>query len=143
MSAMTRETMGHALLEPESILPSQFSPSLGEMPEKRLLLAVLEEAVGTYQRNVMATDRRGRALFADVEAWFASDDSRWPCSFGAICDAIGLNTAYLRSGLGAWMDACRTRSHETAVRPYRFPFRRVNGTRHRTTGRAPGLAKHA
>ena len=56
MPAMTMETMGHMLLEPVSILPSQLPSSTVETPEKRLLLAVLEEAVGTYQRNVMATD---------------------------------------------------------------------------------------
>lgn len=143
MSAMTTETKGHVLLEPESILPSQFSPATAETPEKRLLLAVLEEAVGTYQRNVTATDRHGRALFTDVAAWFASEDSIWLCSFVAICDAIGLNATYVRSGLGLWMDAHRTRSREAAESPYRFPFRRVNGARHRATGRAPGTAKRA
>jgi hypothetical protein len=141
---MTMEAMGHALLEPEIILPSQLPCATVETPEKRLLLAVLEEAVWTYQRNLMATEPRGRALFTDVEAWFASEDSLPLYSFVAICEVIGLNATYVRSGLGLWRDAARrTRSREAPEPPYRSPFRRVNGTRHRATGRAPGMAKRA
>ena len=63
------------MIEPDIILPAQFLPRIIATPEKRLLLAVLEEAVGTYQRYVMATDHRSRATFAEVEAWFASEDA--------------------------------------------------------------------
>ena len=96
---MTIEAMGHVLLEPEIILPSQLPCATVETPEKRLLLAVLEEAVWTYQRNRMATEPRGRALFTDVEAWFASEDSDWTFSFVAICDVLGLDASYLRRGI--------------------------------------------
>ena len=110
-------------------------------PEKRLLLAVLEEAVGTYQRYASAPrlDGRDRAVLADVEAWFASADSHELYSFVAICDALGLEATYVRSGLGLWVDSDRAPRHEG----YRFPFRRVNGVRHRANGRAPGMARRA
>ena len=131
-------------MEPDVVLPVQFLPQTVGTPEKRLLLAVLEEAVGTYQRYFMATDRRSRTVFDDVEAWFASEDSVWLYSFVAICDAIGLDPTYVRSGLGQWADTHRAPPVlETAQSPYRFPFRRVSGVRHRTTGRAPGMARRA
>jgi hypothetical protein len=132
------------MIEPDIILPSHLLHRTLATPEKRLLLAVLEEAVGTYQRYVVATDRRSVAILADVEAWFASDDAAWLYAFVAICDALGIDATYVRSGLAAWADTHRTPSFDDAPQPlYRFPFRRVNGTRHRTNGRAQGMSKQA
>lgn len=130
-------------LEPDILLPAQVALATSAKPEKRLLLAVLEEAVGTYQRYITATDRRSRATLADVEAWFASEDGTFLYSFVAICDAIGFDAAYVRSGLGSWGETRRGLSLEPAQPPYRFPFRRVNGTRQRTNGRAPGVLRSA
>ena len=130
-------------VEPDFILPTQFLRGSVATPEKRLLLAVLEEAVGTYQRHVTPTDERSLALLADVEAWFASEDSGWLYSFVAICDVLGLDATYVRSGLGLWTHTRRSRSSEATESPYRSPFRRVSGMRHRTNGRAPGSARRA
>lgn len=131
------------MIEPDIILPSQFLPRTVGTPEKRLLLAVLEEAVGTYQRYVMATDRRGRAILADVEAWFASEDTLWLYSFVGICDALGLDATYVRAGLAPWANRHRARALVAPRSLYRFPFRRVNGTRLRTNGRAEGTPRRA
>ena len=102
-------------LEPESVLPSQYfaqaAVDASLQPEKRLMLAVLEDAVGTFQKYV----ERPRAdsaqrLFAEVEDWFASDDQDWPYSFVNISHALGLDAAYLRAGLARWRDRQRSRS---------------------------------
>lgn len=93
------------------ILPSQLLPRTITTPEQRLLLAVLEEAVGTFQRYVMATDRHTRDMFTDVVAWFASEDTAWPCSFVAICDALGIDAPYVRSGLERWLGTRRLGTH--------------------------------
>jgi hypothetical protein len=129
------------MVESDLILPVQFLPRSIATPEKRLLLAVLEEAVGTYQRYASARrlDGRERAVLADVEAWFASVDSRQLYSFVGICDALGLEATHVRSGLGLWLDSHGAPKHEG----YRFPFRRVNGVRHQANGRAPGLVRRA
>jgi len=100
--------------------------------EHRLLLAVLEEAIWTYQRYAFANDRRGVALLSQVEEWFASEDSEWMFSFVAICDALGLETTYLRAGLLQLRDRDRVASQAGAPLPP-CCFRRVSGTRHRTT----------
>jgi hypothetical protein len=131
------------MLEPDIILPSQYLSRTFATPEKRLLLAVLEEAVATFQRYVIATDHHSRAMFADVEAWFASEETAWLYSFNGICDALGIDATYVRSGLGRWRGTHRMPSFETAQTPYRFPFRRVNGTRHRTNGRPEGMRRRA
>ena len=102
---------GAVELEPETVLPSQFfaRPTVDAslQPEKRLMLAVLEDAVGTFQKYANARDRAGQKLFAEVEDWFASDDQEWPYSFVNICHALGLEPAYLRRGLARWRDRQR------------------------------------
>ena len=133
-------------LEPETILPTQFASNgsidASLQAEKRLMLAVLEEAVGTYQKYVGSRDRNGIRLFEEAEDWFVSDEIEWPFSFMNICHTLGLEVDYFRSGLAKWR-----RNQEATVRAggrvVRFPFRRVNGTRHSITGKAPGLRKSA
>jgi len=133
-------------LEPEMMLPSQFFPRLqidaSLQPEKRLMLAVLEEAVGTFQKYAFATTRQAERIFAEAEDWFSSEDIEWPYSFRNICDGLGLEAPYIRRGLVAWKAKQRARAeHGTNV--VRFPFRRVNGTRHAITGRPVGLRHSA
>lgn len=133
-------------LEPETILPSQFFGGLqidaSMQPEKRLMLAVLEDAVGTFQKHVHAHDRRGHTLFTEAEEWFASDETEWPFSFVTMCTGLGLEPVYVRRGLWRWRDEQRAR-RSTGAGVIRFPFRRVNGTRHAITGRPIGLRRSA
>jgi hypothetical protein len=132
-------------LEPETILPSQFFDRIqidaSLQPEKRLMLAVLEDAVGTFQKYVAASTRRGQRLFTEAEEWFASDSRAWPFDFESICEALGLEASFVRTGLWRWRDAQRGPSPSAKV--VRFPFRRVNGRRHSITGRAVGLRHSA
>ncbi|HLK10676.1 MAG TPA: hypothetical protein VKW76_04810 [Candidatus Binatia bacterium] len=61
-------------------------------PEKRLMLAVLTDAVATLRRT--RTERR-RAI-AEAHAWFVATDPGWPFSFVNVCDALGLDAARVR-----------------------------------------------
>jgi hypothetical protein len=129
------------VLEPETVLPEQLIGTgrfdASGMPEKRLLLAVLEDAVITFQRYVTSTRRRGQRLFGEAEAWIVSEDVSWTCSFRNVCDALGFDSCYLRQGLLAWRD--RQRRENAPPRPYRHPFRRLSGSRTRAIGRPIGL----
>ena len=133
-------------LEPETILPSQFFDRLqidaSLQPEKRLMLAVLEDAVGTFQKHVTAATRRGQRHFTEAEQWFASDIADWPFAFESICEALGLEASFVRRGLWHWRDAQRG-PVPTSAKVVRFPFRRVNGRRHSITGRPVGLRRSA
>jgi hypothetical protein len=143
---MEESSGGSAGLEPETILPSQFFDRVQIdatlQPEKRLMLAVLEDAVGAFQKHVSATGRRGRRLFGEADDWFGSADTEWPFAFENICAALGLEPAYIRSGLRRWRDAQRVPGPDHA-QIVRFPFRRVNGRRHSITGRPVGLRRSA
>jgi hypothetical protein len=138
-------TGGGLGLEPETVLPSQFFDRFkidaSLQPEKRLMLAVLEDAVGTFQKYAGATSRRSRRLHAEAEEWFADSDVTWPFAFRNICQALGLEPEWLRRGLERW----RLEQTQTTESPkvLRFPFRRVNGRRHSITGRPVGLRKSA
>jgi hypothetical protein len=113
-----------------------------KQPEKRLMLAVLEDAVGTFQKYVNTRERNGQRLFSEVEEWFNSDDLQWPYSFVNVSQALGLDVSYMRRGLGRWRDRQRAVC-DAAGNVVRFPFRRVNGSRHMITGRASGLRRSA
>ena len=90
-------------LEPETILPEQFFRRSGESsPERRLMLAVLEEALLDVRRSANRRTLRMRRLADEVEGWFAANDEGWPCSFLRICHALGLDAAAVRTRLARW-----------------------------------------
>jgi len=92
-----------SLFQADVLLADQFAAtfrardSLG--PEKRLILAVLEEAIRCLQKFISAGGRRHRALFRDAEEWIMEENSDWPFSFENSCLALGLNPGYLRRGV--------------------------------------------
>ena len=94
------------LVEPEILLPSQFfdrfrGHSILE-GERRLMLAVLEDAVSCFQKYAGATRQRGQRLFHEAEEWFQDEDESWPFSFASICTVLGIDAAYFREQLERW-----------------------------------------
>ena len=77
-------------------------------PEKRLMLALLEGAVGDFQKYATASNGRGRRLFADVNVWFCSTSRDRFLDFESICDGLGIDPSFLRSGLNRWRAARRS-----------------------------------
>jgi hypothetical protein len=124
------------------ILPSQFSEQVSlkqtDRGEKRLMLAVLEEAVATFQRNVDAKSRHGQRVFREAEEWIWSNDSSWPFAFENVCHALDIEPAFLRRGLERWKEA-QLAAPSGRARVYRFPFRRVNGRRSSVSLRSHGI----
>ena len=107
------------------------------------MLAVLEEAIATFQRHVSSETRRSKRLVEDVEEWVNGTPEESPFSFDNICAALDLEPQYLRTGLARWK-AVEQRKHQAgAPAVYRFPFRRVNGRRHSITGPREYLKKSA
>ncbi len=96
------------LLQPDTLLPTQYFASLKrkshQEPERRLAIAVLEDAVDCFQKHLLARDRKSQQLFVDADEWISSDDRSWPFAFENICDLLQINSEYLRRGLAAWKD---------------------------------------
>ena len=87
---------GSNWLDVQVILPEQAIPRRALDPERRLMLAVLQEAVATY---LAGGQRSVRANVLEIEQWFASEDTSWPYSFGNLCDALGLDRSAVRRSL--------------------------------------------
>lgn len=104
---MPRQRQGIDDLAPETIVPAQFHSGrrvdASSMPEKRLLLAVLEEALATLRKYAGSRSANGQRLYREVHHWFASNEASWPCSFVSVCDALGIEPSRLRRGLAEWM----------------------------------------
>jgi hypothetical protein len=92
-----------SLFQPDSLLPTQYFDTFRRKsslePEKRLMLAVLEDGVACFQKHVMARDGKEKALFRDVEHWILGKNDDWLFSFENICDSLGFNPWYIRQGL--------------------------------------------
>jgi len=80
------------------IVPESFPTVAAALwqPERRLMLAVLEDAIDTYVKHVTSPRGIGRARYNEVANWFRSEDSEWPFSFVSICETLGLEPPVVR-----------------------------------------------
>lgn len=94
------------LFQPDTLLPSQYFGRMRRRTEfdgeRRLMIAVLEDAVDVYRKQVGAKDARNQALFRDAEEWIEDPDRTWLFSFQNICDVLDIDAEYVRRGLHAW-----------------------------------------
>jgi hypothetical protein len=94
------------LFEPDVLLPGQFfsffRKEAGFNRERRLMLAVLEDAIDCFQKYAHTNDLRGRQLFLESYEWIMSGDKRWLFSFENICQIVDMNPDYIRQGLNRW-----------------------------------------
>jgi len=101
------------LFQPDVLIPWQYFDTLrsktGMEPEKRLMLAVLEDAVRCYQDNLAAESDTKRKLFDETEEWFLEEGVDAAFSFESICDALDLNPEYVRKGLLRWKEKTLTK----------------------------------
>lgn len=101
---MTDRSFG--LFEPDALLPAQFYAAFrggsAVRGEKRLMLAVLEDALDCYQKYAFSRDVHGRQLFDESQDWITSCNRVWFFSFENICETLGINPEYLRRGLETW-----------------------------------------
>jgi hypothetical protein len=101
---MTDRSFG--LFEPDALLPAQFYAAFrggsAVRGEKRLMLAVLEDALDCYQKYAFARDGHGQQLFTEACEWIASESRDWFFSFENICETLEITPEYLRRGLESW-----------------------------------------
>jgi len=86
---------------PSPPLPSQLLYAPKEStPERRLLAAVLQDAVHIIQRGLAYHERRELTdTYRDAMAWVAAERTTWPCSFVALCESLGLDAESVRTRL--------------------------------------------
>ncbi len=91
-----------SFFQPDILVAARYHATTYLESEKRLMLAVLEEAVLCFQKYISAGDIREKALFCDAEKWIVEENTDWPFSFENICQVLGFNPSYLRNGLLRW-----------------------------------------
>lgn len=128
----------------DHMLPVQFAEllrrSTQRAPEQRLMAAVLVDAIRELCESAGVQTTSAQRILGETSEWFESSDVSWPFSFENICDALRLDSAWIRGLLGRWL-ASHARS---AQRPAKIPFiRRVAGSRNRITGDARRLRSAA
>src|SRR5947199_10324559 len=90
------------LFQPDTLLPSQFFDRVRRRSEhdgeRRLMIAVLEDAVDVYRKQAGVRDARAQQLFHEAVEWIEDPDQTWLFSFQYMCDVLGLDAHYLRPG---------------------------------------------
>ena len=92
---------------PGILTPAQFyERAHRDNPEtqaiKRLMFAVLADAVRCFQTYASAQSRAGLRMFGEVEWWILDRNSEGPFTFRAICETLGIEPDRLRDGLHKW-----------------------------------------
>jgi hypothetical protein len=95
-----------SIFVPDIVTPEQFYDSRrddsGSTPVKRLMMAVLEDALRCFQNNADATGGSRSRLFAEAEQWLCNDQGTGLFSFETVCETLGIQPHFLRSGLREW-----------------------------------------
>jgi hypothetical protein len=138
----------------DALLPAQYYDNHSKTlePERRLLLALLVDAVRCYQTGITAPGGSRTRLFAEAERWLFKPQRNVPFAFEDICDVLEIDPAYLRRGLRRWRD--RRLANEAPQLVRRSPVilrkrvavhesrsRRAVGNRHRRQGSSSFAAR--
>ena len=91
------------ILEPDIFLPSQFYGSGGLSRklegEKRLMIAVLKDAVECLEKYRGSSNSVARSNYENAIEWVMDNGTDWLFSFTNICDLLGFDPQYLRDVL--------------------------------------------
>lgn len=117
-------------------------PEVIASPTNRLMLAILEEALVTFQKGLISYDPQQRSHSHEVDRWVASKDEDFVFSFESICSCLKIDPAYVREGLKRIRTAAnqgRIVRNLHALRRERMVGRRA--WRGRITVKRPSLAR--
>ena len=114
------------LFEPDAILPAQFysmfKSSQYKEPERRLMVAILEDAVSSLSTNLRRCNFRQRRQYEEAKHWVTTEEeSEWIFSFRNICEILGIDPSYLRRGLTLRTTGNLSRSNNTITSTRRHP----------------------
>ena len=91
------------ILEPDIFLPSQFYGNGGLSRklegEKRLMIAILKDAVECLEKYRGSRSDTGKISYQSAIEWVEDTDTDWLYSFTSICDLLGFDPHYLREQL--------------------------------------------
>jgi hypothetical protein len=128
------EEVASAVFAPDVLMPSQHADRMRRRTEqdgpRRLMIAILEDALNVFCRMVATNDVRAREMFVEAEEWFESQDDEWLFSFESVCHVLGFEPEYLRRGLRAWKHRALAAGHtvpEISLSDIEIGLRRASG----------------
>jgi len=103
MKTVTQLSDPQNLSQPMAYMPAQYfdlTPGR-QVPSgiRRLMAAILEDAINMYRSHADATTNDRRRLHAQARRWLASDDATWVFSFRRITEALGIEPHRVRRRL--------------------------------------------
>ena len=115
-----QDALINSIFQPDSLAAAQFDDTMQRSvplePEKKLMLAVLEDAVMCFQDNLLTRDKKKRQLFNEAELWIFEERSDRLFAFANVCQELNLDPHYVRNGLRLWQQSHLNRqSHVTSA----------------------------
>ena len=104
---MMEESAHTQTMIPDILMPAQYYHGIRRdnhetQAIKRLMFAVLADAVRCFQIYADAQSHAGRRIFGVAERWILDRNSDGPFTFQAICETLGIEPDRLRDGLRRW-----------------------------------------
>ena len=125
---MAKPLLAYSSFEPDTVAPFEFfrvfRAKAHQMPEERLMFAVLNDAVECLAKYRDGKRPRERSLFLEACDWILSKESEELTSFENICDTLKIDPSYLRLGLLHWLGDSPATIHRLKV--WRTPLRYRN-----------------
>jgi hypothetical protein len=92
---------------PDMLRPAQYyervrAPHPEAQATRRLMLAVLEDAVRCLQAYAEKQNPIHRRMFAEAEFWVSDRRADGPFAFETICATLGIQSDHLRDGIRKW-----------------------------------------
>src|SRR5947207_13293127 len=91
-NSLTVEEKIASLFQPDMLLSAQYFENLRRKtyfePEKRLMLALLEDAINCYQDNLVPRGSKKERLFEQTEKWNLESNSGWVCWVDNLVDTL-------------------------------------------------------
>ena len=110
-----------SIFQPDTLLPDQYLDTFRRKiqlePEKKLMLAILEDGIACFQKYLFARDSKGKALFRESETWIEEKGGEAVFSFDSVCECIGLDSDYLRRGMSRWKAQALAQRNQATVVP--------------------------
>ena len=84
---------------------------------RRLMWAMLKDALRCYHAYADSPTVRGQKLFREADKWVRSRDLRWVFSFENVCAVLNIDSDYLRNELDRWHRAQRRSARREEANP--------------------------
>ncbi|MGH7798115.1 MAG: hypothetical protein ACREQ2_24905 [Candidatus Binatia bacterium] len=91
-----------------------------ETPERRLVAAVLRDAIDCYLRDCFTKNRHKKRSFREAEEWFFKDDDYGVFSLDNVCGILNIDPGYIRRSLVQYQQQNSATSDARAVAELRL-----------------------